>query len=152
VDNRSARVMEGISGADNLSVGYGRIDYCKRNRKSLLYSLVRMGFLRQARAGLVTSDYILELVFIEFFVQWKGSSNKLPPASYQTSLRVYPGEIFSLPLFSKSRFISKIIIVIIMIPGIFDIGIPFFIFWYTNYLSIIFCFPSYNYLGRSYIP
>jgi len=96
--------MEGTSGADNLSVGYGRIDYCKRNRKSLLYSLVRMGFLRQARAGLVTSDYILELVFIEFFVQWKGSSNKLPPASYQSSLRVYPGEIFSLPLFSKIRY------------------------------------------------
>ena len=37
--------MEGTSSADDISASCGGTDYCKRNRKSLLRSLVRMGFL-----------------------------------------------------------------------------------------------------------
>jgi len=38
------------------------VHYCLYSRKSLLCSLVRMDFLKQARAGLATSGCTLELV------------------------------------------------------------------------------------------
>jgi hypothetical protein len=46
--------MEGTSCADDLSVGCGGLDCCKRKRKLLLCSSVRIGSLRQAQAGLAT--------------------------------------------------------------------------------------------------
>jgi hypothetical protein len=62
-------LWRGASGADDLSAGCGGSDCCKRSRKSLLCSLVRMGFLRQGRAGFATSSCASELVFVVFLAQ-----------------------------------------------------------------------------------
>lgn len=58
--------MKGISGADDISKGYRGFDCYKKNRKSLLYSSVRIGFFRQTRAGLATGYYTLGLDFVVF--------------------------------------------------------------------------------------
>ena len=55
----------------------GEADFISDCRKSLLCSPGRMDFSRQARAGLATSYCMLELVFVVFSAQWKGSSPQL---------------------------------------------------------------------------
>jgi hypothetical protein len=69
--------MDRVVCAHNFSNGGGRSRFASDCTKSLLCSLVRMGFSRQARAGLATSYCTLELVFVVFSAQWKGSSPQL---------------------------------------------------------------------------
>jgi hypothetical protein len=102
--------MEGTSCADDLSPSCGESDCCKRKRKSLLCSSVRMGFLRQARAGLVTSGCTLELVFVLFSAQWNRGSNESPSAIYQQVAFTPTKDEHSVPHSSPYRLLRRIIL------------------------------------------
>jgi len=56
--------MEGPSGTDDLSAGCSGLDFCRGNRKLLFCSSVRICFSGQARAGLATCYYRVELDFL----------------------------------------------------------------------------------------
>lgn len=66
--------MESTSGADVLKRRLRRIRLLQEEKDIIaLFS----------SSGLATSYCKLELVFVVFSAQWKGSSNELPPAIYQ---------------------------------------------------------------------
>ncbi|CZR57819.1 uncharacterized protein PAC_07708 [Phialocephala subalpina] len=89
---KSFRVLEAVEGL----IAMGLVEKCKMDNgkdgyripENLVVQLdqdneVRISFLRQARAGLATSYGTLELVFVVFSAQSKGSSNESPLASCQ---------------------------------------------------------------------
>ena len=74
--------MESTSGANALKGMLWRTELLHEGLKLMPLFLIRMVFLRQARAGLATGGCTLELVFVIFSAQLKGISNE-SPANYQ---------------------------------------------------------------------
>jgi hypothetical protein len=87
--------MEDPRGADDLSAAYGGLDCCKRNRKSLLCSSVRMGFLRQVR---VQSSLLLYFIYPDLSLKWdmQATTNRIYPSIYRLEIENhYMHEIFA---------------------------------------------------------